>query len=82
MCIKISSNKQGKDNTFVSFERTHIIQITHITILYNRLSILTNDSLKSKGRIRVLLSLEVKFCSIFYYILIMTDTVIHQLIGH
>ena len=43
---------------FVSLERTDIIQITNITFFYNRFSILTNDSLKSRGRFRIQLLLE------------------------
>ena len=39
-------------NVFVSFERTDNIQITSITIYYNRFSILTSDSHKSMGRFR------------------------------
>ena len=58
MYIETSSNKSGSDDVFVSFERTDIIQISNITIYYNRFSILTNDSLKSMGRFRIQLLLE------------------------
>ena len=42
---------------FVSFERTDIMQITNKTLHNNRLSILTNDSIKSMGRFRTQLLL-------------------------
>ena len=57
MYIETSSNNHGS-NVFVSWERTDIIQITNITLYYNRFSILTNDSLKSMGRFRIQLLLE------------------------
>ena len=38
---------------FCSCERTDIIQISNITFYYNRFSILTNDSLKSMGTVRI-----------------------------
>ena len=57
MCIETSSNNNGS-NVFVSFERTDIIQITNITFYYNRFSRITNNSLKSIGRFRILLLLE------------------------
>ena len=57
MYIETSSNNYG-NNVFVSFERTDIIQISNITFYYNRLSLLTNDSLKSRGRFRIQLLLE------------------------
>ena len=57
MYIETSSKNYGK-NVFVSFERTDIIQLTHISFCYNRFSILTKDSLKSMGRFRVQLILE------------------------
>ena len=57
MYIETSSSNNG-NNVFVSWERTDIIQITDITFYYNRFSILTNDSLKSTGRFRILLLLE------------------------
>ena len=46
MNIETSSSNSGSDIVFCSFERTDIIQITNITFYYNRISILTNDSLK------------------------------------
>ena len=55
--IATSQNKSGSDNVSASFERTDIIQITNIRFYYNRLSILANDSLKSKGRFRIQLFL-------------------------
>ena len=58
MYIETSSGNQGYDRIFVSSERIDIIQITNITFYYNRFSILTNDSLKSKGRFRIQLLLE------------------------
>ena len=57
MYIETSSSNHG-NNVFVSFERTDIIQITNISFYYNRFSILTNDSLKSRGRFRIQLLLE------------------------
>ena len=57
MYIETSSNNHG-NNVFVSSERTDIIQISNITLYYNRFSILTNDSLKSMGRFRIQLLLE------------------------
>ena len=56
--IETSSGNHGYDRIFVSWERTDIIQITNITFYYNRFSISTNDSLKSKGRFRIQLLLE------------------------
>ena len=57
MYIETSGNNHG-NNVFVSFERTDIIQISNITFYYNRLSFLTNDSIKSMGRFRIQLLLE------------------------
>ena len=57
MYIETSYNNHG-NNVFVSFERTDIIQISNITLYYNRFSILTNDSLKSMGRFRIQILLE------------------------
>ena len=51
MYIETSSN-DNRENVFVSWERTDIIQITNINFYYNTFSILTNDSLKSMGRFR------------------------------
>ena len=53
MYVETSSNNHGHERVFVSFERTDIIQISNIKDYYNRFSILTNDSKKSMGRIRV-----------------------------
>ena len=52
MYIETSSNNEG-ENTFCSFELTDIIQNSNLTFYYNRFSILTNDSLKSMGRLRI-----------------------------
>ena len=52
MHIETSSNNHG-NNVFVSSERTDIIQISNITFYYNRFSILTNDSLKSMGCLKI-----------------------------
>ena len=57
MYIETSSGNHG-NNVFVSFERTDIIQISNITLYYNRFSFLTNDSIKSLGRFRIQLLLE------------------------
>ena len=57
MYIETSSNNHG-ENVSVSFERTDIIQISNIIFYYNRVLILTNDSLKSMSRIRIQLLLE------------------------
>ena len=57
MYNETSSNNHG-NNVFVSWERTDFIQISDITFYYNRFSILTNDSLKSMGRLRIQLLLE------------------------
>ena len=57
MYIETSSNNHG-DNVFVRFERTDIFQSSNITFYYNRISILTNDSLKSMDRFRIQLLLE------------------------
>ena len=57
MYIETSSGNRG-NNVFCSFERTDIIQITNITLYYNRISILTNNNLKAMGRSRIQLLLE------------------------
>ena len=59
MYIETSSNNHGYERVFVSFERTDIIQIINITFYYIRYSTLTNDSLKSMGRFRIQLLLEI-----------------------
>ena len=58
MYIETSSNNHGHERVFVSWERTDIIQISNITFYYNRFSILTNNSKKSMGRLRIKLLLE------------------------
>ena len=45
MYIETSSNNHGP-NVFVSWETTDIIEITNITLYYNRFSVLTDDNLK------------------------------------
>ena len=67
MYIETSSNNHS-NNVFVSFERTDIIQISNITVYYNRFSILTNDSLKAMGRFRIQLLLEDNIWSTRYNI--------------
>ena len=57
MYIETSGGNHG-NNTFVSFERTDIIQTTNITFYYNRFSTFTKESLKSMGRFRIQLVLE------------------------
>ena len=57
MYIETESNNNG-DNVFVSLEGTDIIQLSNITIYYNRFSILNKDSLKSMGRFRIQLLLD------------------------
>ena len=51
---------------FVNWERTDFIQITNITVFYNRFSISTNDSLKSVGGFRIQLLSEDNTWSIRY----------------
>ena len=53
---------------FVSFERTEFIQTSNITFYYNRFSILTNDSKKSRCRFRIQLLLEDNTWSTIYTI--------------
>ena len=67
MYIETSSNIHG-DNVFVSFERRNFIQITNITFYYNRFSILTSDSLKSKVRFKIQIPLADNTWSIRYTI--------------
>ena len=57
MYIETSSNNQ-RANVFFSWERTDIIQITNISIYYDRFSILTDDNLKNRVRFRIQLILE------------------------
>ena len=56
MYIETSSNNNG-NNTFVTWERTDIIQITNISFYYNRFSI-SDENLKAMGRFKILLLLE------------------------
>ena len=57
MCMETSFNNHG-NIVFVSIEQTDIIQKSNITFYYNRLSILTNDSLKSMVLYRIQLLIE------------------------
>ena len=50
--IQTSSNKHG-NNVFVRFERTDIFQIKNKTFFYKRFSVLTNDSIKAMGHLRI-----------------------------
>ena len=54
MYIETSSNNQGHERVFVSWERTDIIKIANITFYYNRY---TNHN-PSMGRFRIQLLLE------------------------
>ena len=56
MYIESSSNNNG-NNTFVTCERTDIIQITNISFYYNRFSI-SDINLRAMGRFKILLLLE------------------------
>ena len=56
--IENSSNIHGHERVFVSFEGTVTIQVSNITLYYNRFSILTFDSKKSMGRFRIQFLLE------------------------
>ena len=56
MYLETSSNNHG-NNTFVTFERTDIIQISNISFYYNRFSI-SDENLRAMGRFKVLLLLE------------------------
>ena len=56
--LETSSNNSVSDNVFCIFERTENIQNTDITFYYNRISILTNDSVKSMGHLRYQFTLE------------------------
>ena len=67
MYTETSSSNHG-NNVFVSWERTDIKQISNTTFYHNRVSILTNDSLKSMGRLRIQLFLEDKTWSTRYNI--------------
>ena len=70
MYIETSSNNNGNDNIFVSWERTYIIQITNITFYYNRYSISApeHSHLKKMGRFRIQLLLEDNIWSTVYTI--------------
>ena len=58
MYIETSSANHGNERIFVSLERTEFLQITNITFIYDRFSILSNESLKSMGRFRIQLLSE------------------------
>ena len=57
MYVETSSNNHG-NKIFVSWEKIDLLQITDITIYCDRFSVLTNDSLRSKGRFRIQFLLE------------------------
>ena len=57
MYIETSSKSHDKD-VYVILERTDNLQIKNISFNHNRHSIITNDSLKSRGRFRIMLLLE------------------------
>ena len=58
MYIETTHNNHGHNRIFVSWERTDIIQISNITLYYNRFSILTDNSKKSAGRFRIQIILK------------------------
>ena len=66
---------------FCSFERTDIIQISNISLYYNRFSILTNDSLKSMGLFRIQLLLEDNTGVLDIIYLKTVNIQFHQLMG-
>ena len=82
MYIENSSINHGHERVFVSWERTNFIQISNITICYNRFSILTNDSKKSMGRFIIQLFLEDNTWTNRYITPKSVDIIIQQLIGH
>ena len=53
MYIETGSANSGHESVFVSFERTYTFEINNISFSYNRISILTNDSIKSMGRCKI-----------------------------
>ena len=58
MYIETSGGNYGTDNIFCSIEQTDIIQSSNITFYYNRFSI-SVDNLRSMGRFRIQLLLEI-----------------------
>ena len=56
--IETSSNNHSHEEAFVIWEITDNIQNTNTTFYYNRFLILTNDSLKSMGKLRIQLLLK------------------------
>ena len=66
--IETSLGNHGHEGSFVSLERTNIIQITNITFRHKRFSILTDDNSKSMGRFRIQLLLENNTWSTHYTI--------------
>ena len=78
--IETSFNSHGA-NVFCSFERADIIQISVTTFCYNRCSISTNNSLKSRDRFRIQLFFKDSTRSTRYNIPKMVVLVIHQLSG-
>ena len=67
MYIETSSGGHG-NNVFLGFERVDIIQITNITFIIKKFSILTNNSLKSMGRFRIQILFEENIWSTKYTI--------------
>ena len=57
MYIETSFNNHGND-VYVSWERTDVIQISNISVYYNRYSVITDESLKNMCRFRIMLLLE------------------------
>ena len=57
MYIESSSNNHGS-NTFVSWGRTDIIQISNISFYYNRYTYLESDTKAGMGRFRIQLLLD------------------------
>ena len=67
MFVESSSNNHG-NYTYVTWERTDIVQISNIEIYYNRFSITTDDNLKAMGRFSIQLLLEDETWSTEYII--------------
>ena len=79
MYIETSTDSHA-NNVFVSWVEIDVLKITNTTLLYTRYTNLTNDSLKSKGRVRIQLLLADNTWCIRYNMKLI-DIVIHQLIG-
>ena len=80
--METSSNNHGYERVFVRWERVDIIQINKIITYYNRFSLLTNDSKKWMGRLRIQLLLEDNTWITQDNIAKMINKVIYQLIRH